>query len=122
MNCVTMSLKTSFNLLSREDQSELISLGPHQPPNYKYTYKDGKKNRHITHQSFKTFPWLTVDTEKNRFYCFNCLLFANRTISKDKSSWFRNGFSTYKHLNDRAKKHGKSAEHLNSSTKLKLFG
>ena len=29
--------------MSQEDQFELIKLGSHQPPNYKHTFKDGKK-------------------------------------------------------------------------------
>lgn len=121
MNHVDYLLSISHHTLSKADKLAIKKLGPYQPSDYSYSVQDGKQTRHFNNEWFKQFPWLTVDTNTNKLFCFNCLLFANRGTTKNQT-WFKQGYTSIKNFVERATLHRKSADHLLSSSRIKTFG
>lgn len=74
--------------------------------------------RHFSNQYYEQFVWLTGCKEKNKLFCWACVLFAN-----EKSVWNSTGFSDINNLSKAAKRHSKeSSSHLSAIIKLQTFG
>lgn len=61
---------------------------------------------------------MTGSEINTKLYCWNCLLFNE----KSKSPWNSTGYSDLKHINESLQKHSRSEEHTYSSLRYKLLG
>ncbi|XP_017295795.1 zinc finger MYM-type protein 1 [Kryptolebias marmoratus] len=111
----------NFPKLDFESQCELISNGRPTP-----TLKGLFEKSGITGRQYMRFfqtewytrkDWLCGCANRNRLYCFPCLLF-----STCDSVWTSTGFGDLKHLQRGFISHEKSAAHIQSQIALKTFG
>ena len=73
MNEVDFLLLKTFSKLSFQDRLLVKHLGAHQPAHFQLTV--GKRS--FSHVWFDKYDWLTVSLEKNRLFCFPCILFGH---------------------------------------------
>lgn len=76
--------------------------------------------RHFQKSLYDKFHWMTACFQKNKLYCWPCLLFVHN--AKDKSIWVLQGYNDLNHVHEAAKKHEKTQTHISSVIALKTFG
>lgn len=75
-----MPIKTSFYSLKLEDKLQVKQLGTHQPNDFSFTQADRMKWITFCNLWFTIKSWLTVSDEKQRLFCFFCLLFGGEGL------------------------------------------
>ncbi|KAJ2938633.1 hypothetical protein O0L34_g11961 [Tuta absoluta] len=58
---------------------------------------------------YEKYPWLTGSCQRNKMYCFTCLLFANNLTS---GKWDKEGYSDLRNVHVAAQKHSQNVRHL----------
>ena len=74
--------------------------------------------RHFKVLNYDRIDWLTGSREKNKLFCWNCLLFA---IERN-TSWTNSGYSHLSNLSKAVTVHEGSLSHIRSSITLSAIG
>ncbi|TDH05594.1 hypothetical protein EPR50_G00124020 [Perca flavescens] len=73
--------------------------------------------RHFTEGNYDRYDWLTASTERNKQFCWPCLLF-----NTSEGTWNTIGFNSLNSFTKAAIKHQASERHLTAVVHLKTFG
>lgn len=114
-NIINFLKTTPINSLSYEQRCELKSKRP--KPNL--SIKEVGKNRTRSFQSswYDRFSWLTGCVEKNKMFCYVCLMFGEKD-----SEWCTEGISDLSNVIKKAVKHQSAKHHLLHSEAFHLLG
>lgn len=114
---VNFLLDKKFSTLTFDDKLFISKLKPTPDMKNLINKNSSGSNRSFSQNWYNKYEWLTGSETKNKLYCWNCLLFNE----KSKTPWNYLGYSDLKHINESLKKHERSEEHTYSSLKLKLL-
>lgn len=115
--CLLQIKNGGFNRLTFQEKISIIKIG-RCIPNLKLTQnKSIKVTRHFNIKFYESYQWLTGCVHENKLFCFSCLLF-----SCSKNVWSSYGYQDLNNFKAAAKKHNESENHIDSSSKLLLFG
>lgn len=105
---VNYLLRKKFNSLSFDDKIFIYKLKPCRSMD-KLIVKDnrGNKNRSFNINWYKKYEWLTGSESNNKLYCWNCILFND----KSSTPWI-SGYCDLKHISESLKKHERSEENM----------
>ena len=95
----------------------LVKKGRCKPPMKNLTTKIKTCTRHFNTEFYKQYEWLTGCENRNKLFCWPCLLFIN-----EKGVWNKNGFADLNNLHKVVKRHIMSKNHLQAVIKEKVFG
>lgn len=73
--------------------------------------------RHFTEGNYNRYVWLTTSTERNKLFCWLCLLF-----NTSEGTWNSTGFNSLNSFTKASIKHQASERHLTAVVHLKTFG
>lgn len=82
------------------------------------TSKSRQFNRYFNVNVYDKFPWMCGCPERNKLFCFVCIL----SNSLQPSPWIQQGVDDLRHLQERAKKHEKSACHIHHLVDFNVLG
>ena len=121
---VTVSDLLKHPLAKKSYEEKLLIVQSKKPKpelkNLSTVCKTNKRSTYIRHFSisyYQTVEWLTGCEEKNKLFCWPCLLFPN-----ESGVWNKSGFCDLNHFSEATKKHGRSEGHKLSFLQFRIFG
>lgn len=119
INSVNTLLQINFGILTLEEKVKIKEKGRLTPKliiSQKAVSKGKSYFRHFNDEMYNRFKWMCGCSEKNKFFCFPCLLFGG------DAAWTKEGTNNLKRLNEKCTKHASSLRHLNNAMSLALLG
>ena len=118
---VSSLIEKNFSSRSFEEKLSIVKNGKPTPgmTNLQQVHKHASKTitRTFSPSKFEEISWLTGCNERNKLFCWPCLLF-----NLQPAVWNRKGFSDLNHLSVAVKKHEVSKKHIEAFCALKGFG
>ncbi|KAG8291298.1 hypothetical protein J6590_108825 [Homalodisca vitripennis] len=118
---VTELKELRFSNLSLERKVEIKVSGKPTPQLNIVHITKGKNRdfkREFNQNVYTRTPWICGCEQRNRFYCFPCLLFSKQT---GESNWVKYGVADLSHLQLKIRKHECSQSHLNSVLEFNIL-
>lgn len=125
LNSVEFLLENSFERLEIGTKLAIKNLGPHKPDIHivQQTKDKGRSfNRTFSRSWYDKKSWLSGCPERNKMFCFPCLLFRSSVTGGQGDIWSTAGVCDMKHFSEKAKKHESSKSHLSCAMKLAMLG
>ena len=109
-------LNIKFSSLPFNEKMEIINLRRHCPT-LKMSSREKTYERKFHSEIYNRKVWLCGCPEKDKLFCFPCLLF-----NKTKTAWNKEGYDDLKHLSNAIQRHERSKTHIQSIVALRSFG
>ena len=118
---VSSLLEKNFSFRSFDEKLSIVRNGKPTPDvtNLQQVCSQASRTttRTFSPSKFEEISWLTGCNERNKLFCWPCLLFNTQTII-----WNKQSFSNLSHLSVAIKRHEISKNHLEAFCAIKAFG